>query len=64
LSNAITWRVSSSAITVILGWITLGNPLVELKIGIIELGVKFVLYYLHERLWYRSNFGMKQKNTT
>ena len=31
-----------------------------LKIGTLELFTKFILYYIHERIWLRSNFGTKK----
>jgi uncharacterized membrane protein len=44
-----------------LGWIITGDPTVGLKIGALELITKFVLYYIHERAWLRSKYGIKKK---
>lgn len=60
--KAITYRILSSGLTVLLGWLILGNPLTGLKIGIVEIFTKIILYYLHERLWHKTDFGMKQKS--
>ena len=32
-----------------------------LKIGALELLTKFILYYIHERIWIRMKFGTKKK---
>jgi uncharacterized membrane protein len=45
----------------LLGWLISGNPLIGLKIGLLELITKMILYYFHERIWYRSKFGVNKK---
>ena len=49
--KAVSWRIVGTLDTMALGWIITGSPLVGLKIGALELITKFVLYYLHERVW-------------
>lgn len=56
--KAITWRLIGTMDTMFMGWIISGDPTVGLKIGGLELMTKMLLYYAHERLWYRSNFGL------
>ncbi|WNH13066.1 DUF2061 domain-containing protein [Thalassobellus suaedae] len=56
-----SWRFIGSLDTFILSWIISGNPLTGLKIGIAEVLTKMILYYLHERIWYGSNFGLEKK---
>ena len=57
--KAISWRIVGTLDTMALGWLITGSPLVGLKIGALELITKFVLYYIHERIWLRSKFGTK-----
>ena len=59
--KAISWRIVGTLDTMCLGWIITGSPLVGLKIGALELVTKFVLYYLHERIWLRNKYGIKNK---
>ncbi len=61
--KAVTWRIFSSGLTILLGWLILKNPLTGLKIGIVEVFTKIVLYYFHERLWFRTDYGMKEKTS-
>ncbi len=58
--KAISWRIVGTLDTMALGWIITGSPLVGLKIGALELVTKFVLYYLHERVWLKSKYGTKK----
>ena len=58
--KAISWRVVGTLDTMVLGWIITGSPLVGLKIGGLELISKFVLYYIHERFWLKSKYGIKK----
>ena len=61
ICKAISWRIVGTLDTMILGWIITGSPLVGLKIGALELVTKFALYYLHERIWLKSKYGIKNK---
>jgi uncharacterized membrane protein len=56
--KAITWRFIGTIDTMIIGWITTGNLKIGFTIGGFELLTKTILYYIHERLWHRSNFGI------
>lgn len=56
--KTITWRIVGTLDTFILSWIISGDPLVGLKIGLAEVVTKMILYYFHERVWYKINFGL------
>ncbi len=58
--KTITWRIVGTIDTIILSWIISGDPFVGLSIGGAEVLTKMGLYYFHERIWYRSNFGIKK----
>ena len=57
-----SWRAIGTLDTVILSWIVTGNPLMGLKIGSLEVISKMVLYFLHEKIWYKINYGLDQRN--
>lgn len=63
IAKTITWRIVGTIDTIILSWIISGDPKIGLTIGIVELVTKMFLYYLHERLWYKSKFGIKYENS-
>ncbi len=56
--KTVSWRIVGTIDTMMMGWIVSGNPMTGLKIGGLELVTKMGLYYLHERVWYRSNYGL------
>ena len=63
IAKTITWRIIGTLDTILLGWIISGDPLIGIQIGGLELFTKMILYYFHERAWYRSNWGVvKPKN--
>ena len=62
IAKTFTWRIVGTIDTMLLGWLISGNPLIGLKIGLLELISKMVLYYFHERIWYKSKFGVSEKN--
>jgi len=51
--KSITWRLVGTIDTVLLGWLITGNLELGLKIGGVEVVTKMVLYYFHERIWYK-----------
>jgi uncharacterized membrane protein len=56
-----SWRAVGTVDTFLLGWVITGNPLTGLKIGGSEVFTKMILYFLHEKLWYRINYGLDQR---
>ena len=60
LLKTLTWRLIGTLDTILLSWVISGNLLTGLKIGIAEIVTKMILYYLHERAWYRVDFGLEK----
>jgi uncharacterized membrane protein len=48
-----TWRIVGTIDTILLGYFITGDISTGLKIGGVELVTKMILYYLHERIWYK-----------
>jgi uncharacterized membrane protein len=63
IAKTITWRCLGTLDTMLLAWWISGNPLTGLKIGGIELVTKMILYYLHERAWYKYDYGLQQRRS-
>lgn len=59
-----SWRILGTLDTIFLSWIISGDPLIGLSIGSVEIFTKMVLYYLHERVWYKVDYGLmgRRKN--
>ena len=60
--KTITWRFIGTLDTIIISWIILGDISVGLQIGGAETITKMILYFFHEKLWYRINFGLDKRN--
>ncbi len=61
IAKTITWRFIGTLDTMIIAWFISGNPLTGLKIGFAEVITKMLLYYLHERTWYKINYGLDER---
>ncbi|WP_053976518.1 DUF2061 domain-containing protein [Mangrovimonas xylaniphaga] len=61
IAKTITWRMVGTIDTMTLAWIVTGNPLTGFKIASVEVVTKMLLYYLHERTWYKINFGLPKR---
>ena len=63
LAKAITWRITGTLDTMLIGWLITGSIEVGALIGGIEVLTKTVLYYIHERVWYKHiKFGVNNEN--
>lgn len=63
IAKTITWRFVGTLDTMLLTWWITGDPLTGLQVGFAEVLTKMVLYYLHERFWYRINFGLEKRKS-
>lgn len=60
--KTLTWRVIGTIDTIVLSWFITGSLTLGFSIGGIEVITKMVLYYLHERAWYKfSDYGVNKK---
>lgn len=61
--KTISWRIIGTIDTMILSSIITGSWEIGMAIGGVEVITKMVLYYLHERVWYKySKFGLDGKD--
>jgi uncharacterized membrane protein len=61
MAKTITWRIIASFSTFLISWAITGKIGYGLAIGISGAIIKIVLYYLHERIWYKFKFGIVEK---
>lgn len=60
LAKAITWRIIASIVTAIIAYAFGLPPKAVGAVFVADLIIKFVLYYIHERIWYKHiKFGVK-----
>lgn len=59
--KTISWRVIGTLDTMILSWYITGSWKMGLTIGGVEVLTKMILYFLHERIWYKfSKYGINK----
>ena len=60
LAKAVTWRIIASITTAIIAYMFGLPPKAVGAVFVADLIIKFVLYYIHERIWYKNiKFGLK-----
>jgi hypothetical protein len=58
--KALTWRTTGTIDTFILSYIITGKGKLALAISGMEIFTKIFLYYVHERVWNKVNWGRNQ----
>jgi uncharacterized membrane protein len=53
LAKTISWRVVGTLDTMLLAWIITGDLNIGLAIGGTEVITKMILYFIHERIWFK-----------
>tara|TARA_R110001592_G_scaffold2601_2_gene15044 strand:+ start:4326 stop:4544 length:219 start_codon:yes stop_codon:yes gene_type:complete len=65
IAKTISWRVIGTIDTIFLSGLITGSWTTGLTIGGVEVITKMVLYFFHERAWYKFiKFGVNGKNKT
>jgi|TARA_B110000483_G_scaffold2755_1_gene3240 uncharacterized membrane protein len=63
IAKTLSWRVIGTIDTMVLSALITGSWEIGLTIGGVEVFTKMILYFFHERLWYRfSKFGVEKKD--
>ncbi|MBK9327975.1 MAG: DUF2061 domain-containing protein [Sphingobacteriales bacterium] len=58
LTKGVTWRIIGTLDTMVLSYIFTGSLGSALKIGFTEVFTKIILFYLHERAWFKIKWGL------
>lgn len=59
--KTITWRVIATVTTFSLVWIFTGDVTTAFEVGGIEVFIKLLFYFLHERAWNHIHWGKQLK---
>ncbi|VAX16682.1 hypothetical protein MNBD_IGNAVI01-915 [hydrothermal vent metagenome] len=57
LLKTFSWRITGTIDTIIISLLITGDLSIAATIGFIEIFTKMVLYYSHERVWNKINYG-------
>lgn len=58
--KAISWRVFATTATILIVFAFTHKITLSLGVGLVEVIVKLILYYFHERIWAIFTFGRKK----
>ena len=62
LAKAITWRLIASLTTAGIAFLFGLPPKAVGAVFVIDLIIKFIMYYVHERIWYKHiRYGVKDE---
>ena len=62
IAKTLTWRVVASLDTLLITWLISGDVKVGLSVASLEVVTKMILYYYHERAWYKIDFGVNSRS--
>ena len=63
LTKAVTWRIIASITTALIAFFFGLPPKAVGAVFVADLIIKFVMYYAHERVWYKYiKLGVKKRN--
>ena len=57
IAKTISWRLTGSFSTFMISYLILGSFSIASSIAIIQIIANTLLYYLHERVWNKINWG-------
>ena len=57
LAKAVSWRITGTIDTFIISWAITGQVLLASGIAFTEIMTKICLFWAHERIWNRINWG-------
>lgn len=61
IAKAVTWRIVASLTTAVIALIFGLPPSAVGAVVIVDMIIKFVMYYVHERVWYKHiRYGIKK----
>lgn len=64
MAKAVSWRFTATAVTAIVAFLVTGSLQVAIGIGGIDAIAKFIIYFGHEELWNRVQFGRVEKEAS
>ena len=57
--KAIGWRGIALGTTMSISYFYLGDITLATKIGVVDMGIKFIVHYIYERIWANIKWGYK-----
>lgn len=58
--KTVSWRLWATLTTILIVYFFVGDPTVAITVGGIEVFLKMLVYFVHERLWEKIRFGRRE----
>tara|TARA_Y100000310_G_C20505458_1_gene726187 strand:+ start:351 stop:890 length:540 start_codon:yes stop_codon:yes gene_type:complete len=62
LAKTITWKLIDGVVTFVLCYILTGELFISVNLAVLEVIVESIVYYYHEHVWSKINWGEYQMN--
>ncbi len=59
--KAVTWRLLATMVTIVVVYLLTKEVALSLGAGFIDAAIKMFIYYAHERVWDRMQFGRRKE---
>lgn len=59
LMKAVSWRFLATLITFSIAYALTGETVIAMEIGFLDLTIKLIVYFFHERAWGKIKLGKK-----
>ncbi len=63
-AKSITWRIIAIISTFVIGYIMSGSLAFAASLSVVSNLINFVLYYVHERVWLKIDWGKSVETKT
>jgi adenylylsulfate kinase len=60
VTKALTYRILATIATFSVSYVFIGNFEIAMTIGLVDSIVKFVLFYVNERMWLKVRWGYRE----
>ena len=60
IAKSVSWRVIATFTTIIIVYVLTGKLALALLAGGLEVVIKLIIFYFHERVWNTVKFGVKK----
>jgi len=57
--KGLSWETVSTVVTFALAWLMFGHAIECVVFIVVCFAVKFVLFYMHERVWHQVSYGKR-----
>ena len=61
LLKTLSWRLTATFTTMVVAFAITKRVDIAVEIGLIEAILKMLVYYIHERIWTKADFGIQEK---